>query len=66
MLVVFNPLNTPVSRTIRVNLYYTGLTEEAQVHEQEGTARPYKLARDFTIDVPVAIGPQGFAWFVIE
>ncbi len=66
MLVVFNPLEKPVEKTIRVNLYYTGLTDRAQVRDAEGETVSYALNRDYTIEIPVQIGPEGFAWFAIK
>jgi hypothetical protein len=66
LLAVFNPLDEPVEKTIRVCLYYSGLTETAQVREGESAAKTYEPDRDFSVDIPVAIGPRGFAWFVIE
>jgi hypothetical protein len=66
MLVVFNPLNQPVARTLRVNLYYTGLTNKARVSEPGRKATSFKLNRDYTIALPVKIPMQGMNWFVIE
>ena len=66
MLVVFNPLETPVQRTIHANLYYTGLVDSAKIREGEGEPREYQLARDYSVDIPVSLPPRGFTWFVIE
>lgn len=66
MLVVFNPLDTPVTKTLRVNLYYTGLKETAQILEQGGAAKPFPLARDYTVEVPVTVPAQGMNWFVVK
>ncbi len=66
MLVVFNPLKEKVKRTIKANLYYTGLTKKAKVRQEEGRAKSYTLARDYTIEVPVEIEAEGFTWLVIE
>jgi len=66
MLVVFNPLNEPVTRKLRVNLYYTGLTDSARVREKGGAAKRFKLARDYTMELPVTIPAQGMNWFVVE
>lgn len=65
MLVVFNPLEETVERTISPNLYYTGLTEKAFVAEGDAPAKEYALHRDYTIELPVSVPPKGFAWFVI-
>jgi len=66
MLVVHNPLAHAVQRTIKLNLYYTGLDQRVQVREQEGEAKAYELARDYTIDLPVSIPAGGMSWFVFD
>ncbi len=66
MLVVFNPLTKPVSKTIRVNLYYTGLTDTAKVLPEGRNAKTYRLARDYTVGIPVEVAAEGFTWFVLE
>ena len=63
---VYNPLETQVVRTLRIPLYYAGLTESANVREQDGTAKAMKLARDFSIDLPVTVPARGVTWFVFE
>lgn len=66
MLVVFNPSNEPITRQLRVNLYYTGLTDSARVRERDHDSKRFKLARDFTIDLPVTVLPQSMIWYTIE
>ena len=66
MLVVFNPLKRKVKRTIKANLYYTGLTKTAKIRCREGRPGTYSLARDYTVEIPVEIEAEGFAWLVIE
>lgn len=66
LLVVFNPLNEPVTKTLRVNLYYTGLTGTARIRECDATVKSFKLARDHTVELPVRVPAQGMNWFVVE
>lgn len=66
LLAVFNPLDVPVTKTLRVNLYYTGLTDTARIREQDGAAQSFPLARDFTVELPVTVPAQALNWFVIE
>jgi hypothetical protein len=66
MLVVFNPLDRLVSQTLRVNLYYTGLTETARVCDHAGQEKALQLRRDYTIDLPVEVPAQGMNWYVIR
>ncbi len=66
MLVVFNPLNEPRAQTLRVNLYYTGLTEAARIREQAGKVKQFKPARDYTVELPVTVPAQAMNWYLIE
>jgi hypothetical protein len=66
MLVVFNPLDQPVKQTLRVNLYYTGLTHTARVSAQSQSAKSFRLNRDGAIELPVQVPAQGMSWFLIE
>jgi hypothetical protein len=62
---VFNPMDTPVKRTVKLPLYYSGLTEAAQVREQDGPAKTYRLNRAYEIEVPVEIPARGLTWLVL-
>ena len=66
MLVVFNPLDQPVEKTLQVNLYYTGLTRIARVRGAEGKTETVRLERDYRVRLPVKVPAQGLAWWVIE
>ncbi len=67
LLAVFNPLNQAVTKTLAVNLYYTGLTDTAKITGPDGgPGQTLKLKRDYTIDLPVTVPAQGMAWWVIE
>jgi hypothetical protein len=66
MLVVYNPLERDVQRTLHVDSYYTGLTELARV-SREGAA-PVELALDrgYAIELPVRVPAGGMSWCVIR
>jgi len=66
MLVVFNPLDKPVTRNLKVNLYYTGLTDKASVHDGNEKLTTLPIARDYTIEIPVEVPANGMSWYVIE
>jgi hypothetical protein len=63
---VFNPTDQPVSETLEVNLYYTGISASAMVSEEGAPAVPYKLARNYDITLPIKLAPKSFTWFVID
>ena len=66
LLMVFNPLDQPVSKDIQLPLYYTGLSEVAKVSQEGQQAETYTLDRSFKIKLPVSVPAQGYTWFVIE
>ncbi|MDG1890970.1 MAG: alpha-galactosidase [Verrucomicrobiota bacterium] len=66
MLCVYNPLNHEVTKTIRLNLYYTGITDTAQINLAGQAAKTYTLARDHHIKLQVTVPPQGMSWHVIR
>ena len=66
MLVVFNPLKRPVSKTLSVNLYYTGLTDNATVSSSDGKQQLIQLKRDYTADIPIVVPAEGMSWYVLE
>jgi len=66
LLMVFNPTDRAISRTLSLPLYYTGLTETARVREQEGKAKAHRLDRGYGIALDVRVEAGGFTWYVIE
>jgi len=63
---VFNPLDHAVTRTLRLPLYYTGLSDTAVIRRDEGQAASYKLDRQYNVEVPLEIAPGGVTSLVIE
>jgi hypothetical protein len=65
-IMIFNPLNEKIARTIKVPLYYTGLKSIASVREKEGMVKKYTLNRNYEIELPMTIEPASYTWFVVE
>ena len=66
---VFNPTGRDVETTVSLNLYYTGLTDVAMVREGGGSmvnGTKYVLHRDYTVNFPVSLQAESYAWFVIS
>ena len=63
---VFNPLDHAVKKTLKLPLYYTGLTETAMIRREEGQPVAYKLDRQYNVEVPIEMAPRSVTWFVIE
>lgn len=66
MLMLYNPLKTSITRTIKVPLYYTGLTNFVMVRDKEGVAKKYPVDRKYEIELTFTIAPESYTWFSIE
>lgn len=65
MLVVFNPLDQEVKRTLRIPLYYTGLDDRTMVSTADGEFE-LELARDWSAELDVVVPAGGMAWFSFQ
>lgn len=66
LVMLYNPLNEPMTRKIKLPLYYTGLDKKAKIREKEGKVRSYTLDRDRNVAYDVTIPAKGYTWLVIE
>jgi hypothetical protein len=66
LLMVYNPLEKEVTRTLSIPLYYTGKTATAAVSERDGPAKISKLDREYYIELPVTVPARGVTWFVVK
>jgi hypothetical protein len=64
--VVFNPSDQAVTRTVKLPLYYSGLTNTARIRERDGAPKAYTLDREYAVSVPLQIPPRGLTCLVIE
>ncbi len=65
-MMLFNPTKDVMTKTIKLPLYYTGLTQKAKIKDIQGISKQYNLNRDYTIDFTFTIPPDTYKWFVIE
>lgn len=66
LIMLYNPTAAPLTRTIKLPLYYTGLVNSAMIKEKEGAFRQYKIGRDYSVELTVHIPADSYTWFVIE
>lgn len=69
--VLFNPLDEPMEKELRLPLYYTGIEEKASisVHTDSsdgGVSGIYTLDRERNVNVTVKVPPQGHVWLLIK
>ena len=66
LLMIYNPLNVPVTRKIKVPLYYTGLKQSAMVGEKEGIPKKMRLDENSNLILRVSIPANGYNWYLFE
>jgi len=66
LVLLFNPLKQPITRKIRLPLYYTGLTGQASIGQREGTPQLYKLNGLSEAEVTVTLPAEGYTWLVVK
>ncbi len=65
-MLLYNPLNEPITRTIQVSLYYTGLNNQVNVSEQGKTKQRLSLNRAYEMPLTFTIPANSYTWYVIE
>jgi hypothetical protein len=65
LLMVYNPLNEPIKRTLRINVYYTGLSGKAVVSMNDGKTKIYGISSDNILELPVEIPAKSQCWYVM-
>ncbi len=66
LLMVYNPLNEPIKRKLKVNLYYTGLKSEARISGENGKVRNLPIDRDYNAFIDVEIPARSQQWLIIK
>lgn len=66
LLMVYNPLEKEITRNIKVNLYYTSLSETAMIAKENGKSVKYKLDREYNVIIPVTVPAKSQTYFVIR
>ena len=63
---LYNPTRTVQRMTLKLSLYYTGLSEIAKVREKEGESKCYKIDRYYNIEIPIEMEARSVSYLVIE
>lgn len=66
LIMLYNPLKEKITRTIKLPLYYSGITNTAMIREKESAAKSYKLNRDYEVALTFTIPAESYTWFVVE
>lgn len=65
LLMVYNPLNEPIRRTLKVNLYYTGLTGDI-TSNHEGNQQSLQLDASGNVSLEIEIPARSQSWWIFK
>ncbi|MFC4874575.1 alpha-galactosidase [Negadavirga shengliensis] len=65
LLMLYNPLDKPISRTISTPVYYTGLAEKVKVSDSQGNSTTHWVDRHYHIRLEVSLPARGHEYFIL-
>ena len=66
LMMLYNPLKESITRTIKLPLYYTGLTNKVTITERGLHSVIKSLNRNYEVLLNFTIAPESYTWFTIE
>lgn len=66
LIMLFNPLDQTITRKLRIPVYYTGLTGQVELSEQEGVVKKYNVSTDNFVEIEVEIPANYLTWFTLK
>ena len=62
---LYNPTQTVQQMTVKLPLYYTGLSETANIREKEGEPKGYEIDRNYNVEIPIKMEAKSVSYLVI-
>ena len=66
LLMLYNPLKEKITRTVKVPLYYTGLTDKVSISEKGVGTQVKSIDNKNEIELTFSIGPESYSWFILN
>ena len=63
---LYNPTHTAQQTTLKLPLYYTGLSETAKIREKEGKPKQYNIDRNYNVEISIKMTAKSVTYLVIE
>ena len=63
---LYNPTQNEQEITLNLPLYYTGLSETANIRENEDEPKQYKIDRNYNVEIPIKMEAKSVKYLVIE
>ena len=59
---LYNPTRAVQRMTLKLPLYYTGLSEIAKIREEEGEPKRYKIDRNYNVEIPIEMEAKSVSY----
>jgi hypothetical protein len=66
LIMLYNPLESVITREINIPVYYTGLHEKVLLEDNMGNRQNLTVNRDYEITINVTIPEKGYKFFVLK
>lgn len=66
LLMVFNPTDEPLTQTLRVPLYYSGMRGRVKLKQEAGRERTMSLDAQQRLSIEVTVAPRSRTWFTMR
>ena len=63
---LYNSTNKTQETTLKLPVYYTGLSETAKIREKEDEPKEYKIDRNYNIEIPIKMEANSVTYLVID
>ena len=63
---LYNSTDKTQETTLKLPIYYTGLSETAKIREKEGLPKVYKIDRNYNIEIPIKMEANSVTYLVLE
>lgn len=63
---LYNPTRALQEMTLKLPLYYTGLSDVANIREGEGDPKRYEIDRNHNVEIPIKMDAKSVSYLVIE
>lgn len=66
LLMLYNPLDEPITRELKIPVYYTGLSTTVVLTDQDGKVKNISVNRDYDFILNVTIPAKGYRYYILK
>ena len=63
---LYNPLEKEINKSVTIDLYYTGLKDNAMIGKEDGPYEKIELTDKTILDLNIQIPAKGWTWFILK